>query len=164
MQSKYVDYKTKFVWLIVSGQGIYYSVCMYVFIIFFVAPSSGDIIYLTLAVCWPRNRKICTWLVVFLSFIIHAWRAGNLTGGLKCYERVCKRDGCTHCKSKQAKRDLGFGARRVFLPPVWPPPRLIFFCLVHCMSTAVLLLPLSRPGGVHAQRASAARFSSCKSR
>lgn len=28
---------------------------------------------------------------------------------------------------------LGFGPRRVFLPPVWPPPPLIVFCLVHRM-------------------------------
>lgn len=28
---------------------------------------------------------------------------------------------------------LGSGPRRMFLPPVWPPPRIIVFCLVHRM-------------------------------
>lgn len=52
---------------------------------------------------------------------------------------------------------LGFGPRRVFLPPVWPPPPLIVFCLVHRMlctahltsssprSAYLLLLPLRSP-------------------
>lgn len=46
-------------------------------------------------------------------------------------------------ESVAAQEGPGFGARRVFLPPVWPPPRLIVFCLVHCMrcTAAVPLAP-----------------------
>ena len=55
---------------------------------------------------------------------------------------------CTRVRSRggvgsaaEEKRP-GFGARRVFLPPVWPPPQLIVFCLPRCMRCIVPLLLL----------------------
>ena len=103
VRSPKVDYRMNYLWLIVSGQRIFF--CSRSF--------SGDIIYLTLAVLAAKSQNL---YVTRRIFVVHHPRLRR--------------------ERRLQARDLGFGARRVFLPPVWPPPRLIFFCLVHCMHAA----------------------------
>lgn len=68
------------------------------------------------------------------SIAVHC-DAGGHASRLKCIyaDKAAWSGSYVARESVAAQERPGFGARRVFLPPVWPPPRLIVFCLPRCM-------------------------------
>lgn len=96
-----------------------------------------------------NNRRVAL-LIVMRTILVDALGEAESAYVAGVHISNARTGRCEREKEKERRRvvqtrgpqRLGFGPRRVFLPPVWPPPRLIVFCLVHRMlCTAYLTSP-----------------------